>query len=122
MEEFIAISKRLIACKIENELCPFCLTTPSRTQDGFASHVGKHQQEISLAALPRLDDFSDDEESVDDGRDSDGDDDDSDDTIDSGEHKSKKKDTNAGNTKMIVGLTPRKDSAFERLPEDIIKQ
>jgi hypothetical protein len=61
IDEFLSALKRLIPCRVGNELCPFCLTTPAQTQDGFASHVGKHQQEISLAALPRLEDNWDDE-------------------------------------------------------------
>jgi hypothetical protein len=80
VEEYISVSKRLTTCKVENELCPFCLTTPSQTEHGFASHVGKHQQEISLAALPRLDDDSDDEGGAEDDDDPD-DDGDSDDNV-----------------------------------------
>jgi len=83
IEEFLSASKRLIPCRVENELCPFCLTAPAQTQEGFSSHVGKHQQEISLAALPRLEDNSDDE-SIDDDQDSDNDDDDGNDRDDDG--------------------------------------
>jgi hypothetical protein len=74
IEEMVAASKRILPCTVSNELCPFCLTAPAQTQKGFASHVGKHQQEISLAALPRLDDTSGN-----DGADDDDEDDDSDD-------------------------------------------
>jgi hypothetical protein len=59
--EVMSTSKRLVPCTIATQLCPFCLTAPSETQAGFASHVGKHQQEIALAALPRLGDTPDDE-------------------------------------------------------------
>jgi hypothetical protein len=90
VEEFMSVSKRLLPCKVEDEICPFCLTKPSQSQGGFASHVGKHQQEISLAALPTLEDFSDDE-SINDGKTSDDDDDDSDDNDNSGEDFRKKK-------------------------------
>jgi ankyrin repeat protein len=61
VEEVMSTSKRLVPCTIATQLCPFCLTAPSEAQAGFASHVGKHQQEIALAALPRLGDTPDDE-------------------------------------------------------------
>jgi len=62
VEEVISTSKRLVPCTVATQLCPFCLTAPSETQAGFASHVGKHQQEIALAALTWLGDTSDDEQ------------------------------------------------------------
>lgn len=34
------------------QVCPFCLITPARTRHMFFSHVGRHLQEVSLAALP----------------------------------------------------------------------
>jgi hypothetical protein len=77
IEEVMSTSKRLVPCTVATQLCPFCLTTPSETQAGFASHVGKHQQEIALAALPRLGDTSDDEK-MEDSESSDNDDDDDD--------------------------------------------
>jgi hypothetical protein len=46
-------------CDVRLEMCPFCQISPSQTQKGFASHVGRHHQEISLAALPRLEEGSD---------------------------------------------------------------
>jgi hypothetical protein len=73
IEEFLSSSRRLIPCKVESQMCPFCQTTTFHSHGGFASHVGKHQQEISLAALPRLADNSDDE-GIDDGKGSDSDD------------------------------------------------
>jgi hypothetical protein len=60
VQEIMSTSKRLVPCTTATQICPFCLTTPSETQAGFASHVGKHQQEIALAALPMLADGSDD--------------------------------------------------------------
>jgi len=90
VEEFISLSKRLILCNTEDEICPFCMTKPSRSQAGFASHVGKHQQEISLAALPRLDDYSDDEST---GGEDENDDDDSDDSDDDGDDDNRTKGT-----------------------------
>lgn len=77
IEEVIAASKRLIPRDAATERCPFCLTIPAKTQRAFASHVGKHQQEISLAALPNLD-GSDEGGSSDDNDDDDGDHSDSD--------------------------------------------
>jgi hypothetical protein len=65
VEEVVSASKRPIPCEVRHEQCPFCLTSPSQTQKGFASHVGKHQQEISLAALPRFEEMSDDSDSDD---------------------------------------------------------
>ena len=61
VEEVISTSKLLVPCTVATQLCPFCLTAPSEIQAGFASHVGKHQQEIALAALPWLGDTSNDE-------------------------------------------------------------
>jgi hypothetical protein len=61
VEEVISTSKRRVPCTVATQLCPFCLTAPSKTEAGFARHVGKHQQEIALAALPWLGDTSDDE-------------------------------------------------------------
>jgi cobalamin biosynthesis protein CobT len=92
VEEVISASKRLIPRNVVSEKCPFCLTTPATNQKAFASHVGKHLQEVSLAALPNIDgpdeggssddsdggddghpdDTSDKEEEKDDSTDSDG--------------------------------------------------
>jgi uncharacterized C2H2 Zn-finger protein len=49
--EVIAASKRLEMRDGSDELCPFCPVAPFQTQKAFASHLGKHLQEISLAAL-----------------------------------------------------------------------
>ena len=84
VEELMTVSKRLIPCKVEDAVCPFCLTKPAQTQGRFASHVGKHQQEISLAALPRFDDDSDEESTDNDQKSRDEDNDDSDSGDDSG--------------------------------------
>ena len=54
-------------------MCPFCISAPAKTREGFARHVGKHQQDISLAALPNMDTSSDSGSSNDDN-DSNGDD------------------------------------------------
>lgn len=54
-------------------MCPFCISAPAKTREGFARHVGKHQQDISLAALPNMDTSSDNGSSNDDN-DSNGDD------------------------------------------------
>lgn len=66
IEELVRSSKNLRPRDAEKEQCLFCLKVPSSTQKGFASHVGRHQQEMSLAALPRLeldDDSGEDDES-----------------------------------------------------------
>jgi hypothetical protein len=75
VEEVIAASKRRATRQGENELCPFCQIIPSQTQKGFASHVGKHLREISLAALPALNSCSDSESDGSDGDDGDDDED-----------------------------------------------
>ena len=46
---------RLIQRPVEDENCPFCFTPCAQTQRGFAAHVGKHLQDVSLFALPRQD-------------------------------------------------------------------
>lgn len=63
IEEFISASKRIVPCDAAKEVCPFCMSAPAKTREGFARHVGKHQQDISLAALPNLDASSDGESS-----------------------------------------------------------
>jgi len=118
VEEYISASRRRMACKVEYEVCPFCLTAPSQTQDGFASHVGKHQQDISLAALLRLDDYSDDEESINDDKDSD-DGDDGDDSS-NGDYDRKIADIEIIRTQTENDLAPTKLTAFERLPDSVI--
>lgn len=65
IEEVFVASKRLATRQGISELCPFCQTVPSETQKGFARHVGRHLQEISLAALPTLDLYPEDESSGD---------------------------------------------------------
>lgn len=73
IEELISASKRIVPCDAAKEMCPFCISAPAKTREGFARHVGKHQQDISLAALPNLDTSSDDESSNgDSGNDNDG--------------------------------------------------
>ncbi|TAQ84989.1 hypothetical protein B7494_g6698 [Chlorociboria aeruginascens] len=73
VEQLITASKRNIVRSAETEICPFCLTYPARTQKVFASHVGRHLQEISLSALPRIDllsgNNSDDDDDVHDSSD-----------------------------------------------------
>jgi ankyrin repeat protein len=45
---------------LSNTSCPLCLVIPGGTRRSFMTHVGKHMEEIALAALPREPD-SDDE-------------------------------------------------------------
>lgn len=71
-----------MARNVSLETCPFCLTSPAQTQKGFVSHVGRHQQEISLAALPNLERNSDQEDSDDDIDHNENDDDDAEDEHD----------------------------------------
>ena len=73
-EEVVSAARRVVARNASLEPCPFCLTSPAQTQKGFASHVGRHQQEISLAALPNLEMNSDQEDSDDDSDHNDDDD------------------------------------------------
>jgi len=72
IDEVMSASKRIIPRDGTAENCPFCLTIPAINQKAFASHVGKHLQEISLAALPNLDE-SGEEGSSDDSDDGDDD-------------------------------------------------
>ena len=60
IEELISASERIVPCDAAKEMCPFCISAPAKTREGFARHVGKHLQDISLAALPNLDTSSDD--------------------------------------------------------------
>ena len=34
--------------------CPFCLSKPANDKRSFLSHVGRHLEEVSLAAIPSL--------------------------------------------------------------------
>jgi hypothetical protein len=88
VEDVVSASRRVVIRDAAQEQCPFCLTCPSQTQKGYASHVGRHLQEISLAALPVIEAASDDEsENGDDDDDDDEDeDDDNDDGSDGGPH------------------------------------
>jgi cobalamin biosynthesis protein CobT len=83
VEDVVSTSRRVVIRGAAKEQCPFCLTCPSQTQKGYASHVGRHLQEISLAALPVIEAASDDENENDDD---DDDDDDNDDGSDRGPH------------------------------------
>ena len=76
--EVITSSKILEMRHGDKEVCPFCQVEPAQTQRAFARHVGRHLQELSLAALPFLgsssesdsddgDDDNDEDEDVDDG-------------------------------------------------------
>jgi hypothetical protein len=69
----LAASIRFVPKNTLEEPCPFCLTAPAQTQRSFATHVGRHLQDISLAALPNLN-LSPDSEEEEEG-DTDGDDD-----------------------------------------------
>jgi uncharacterized C2H2 Zn-finger protein len=72
--EVIAASKRLEPRDGGTEICPFCLVAPAQTQKAFARHVGRHLQEISLAALPLIDTSpNSDSDDEDDDNDQDGD-------------------------------------------------
>jgi uncharacterized C2H2 Zn-finger protein len=73
ISEVITASKRLEMRDGSNEVCPFCLVVPAQTKKAFARHVGRHLQEISLAALP-ITDTSPDSEGDDDDNDDDDDD------------------------------------------------
>lgn len=72
IEDVVSASKRICPRSAALEICPFCATAPAQTQKVFASHVGKHLQEISLAALPNLDEESDEDFSDSSGDDGDG--------------------------------------------------
>jgi hypothetical protein len=85
VEYIVSTSRRVVIRDAAQEQCPFCLTCPSQTQKGYASHVGRHLQEISLAALPVIEAASDDENETDDD-DDDDDDDENDDGSDRSPH------------------------------------
>ena len=56
--EKMALKKRAKAAATEE--CPLCQVTLERSRREFVKHVGKHMEEIALAALPReVDDESD---------------------------------------------------------------
>jgi uncharacterized Zn-finger protein len=46
---------------IEDQVCPFCQTTPSTTRREFVKHVGRHMEDVALAALPMEDYFDNSE-------------------------------------------------------------
>jgi hypothetical protein len=60
VKEILSSCRRVVPRKSATETCSFCLTTSAQSQKGFANHVGRYQQEISLAALPTLDNTPDD--------------------------------------------------------------
>ena len=52
----------LEAAPVESMVCPLCLKIPGKSRRDFATHVGKHMEDIALAALPR-DGYSTEDES-----------------------------------------------------------
>ena len=65
IEDATTATMRIMELPIERQLCPFCATASFHTKRAFAAHVGKHMQEIALAALPPSgDSASDDGDSV----------------------------------------------------------
>ncbi|KAH9210359.1 hypothetical protein DL95DRAFT_465858 [Leptodontidium sp. 2 PMI_412] len=46
----------------EDQQCPFCLCIPGSSRRQFATHVGKHMEDIALAVLPREDDSDSEDE------------------------------------------------------------
>ena len=38
---------------VDQEVCPLCLTHPGTSRRKFATHVGRHMEEIALVVLPR---------------------------------------------------------------------
>lgn len=54
----------LSPCQIEDQRCPLCRKPLGQTKRAFATHLGRHMEEISLATLPRDADSDLEEESV----------------------------------------------------------
>jgi hypothetical protein len=63
IETVVATAARSDERPSEQEVCPLCHTQPAKTKRAFASHVGKHLQEISLASIP-VSETADDDESI----------------------------------------------------------
>ncbi len=45
-------ASELVFSRFGRERCPFCLTVPASTPGQYFSHIGKHLQEVALAAIP----------------------------------------------------------------------
>jgi hypothetical protein len=54
----IEAAEKRIELPISENKCPFCLSNAAFTRKEFVNHVGRHMEEIALAALP-MDDTSD---------------------------------------------------------------
>lgn len=61
VKDLVAASAESAPRPIQTECCPFCDVDPLLSLRTFASHVGKHLQQISLAAIPLPDNGSDSE-------------------------------------------------------------
>jgi hypothetical protein len=49
----LAAAERRHPQPIKDQKCPLCLDTPASKRRNFEAHVGRHMEEIALAALPR---------------------------------------------------------------------
>jgi hypothetical protein len=85
----------------DNEVCPFCLIVPAQTQRAFARHVGRHLQELSLAALPFL--GSSPESDSDGGHDDNDEDEDEDDGASHGDRRSVEAAGSHDNNPAVLG-------------------
>jgi hypothetical protein len=45
-------ASELVFSRFGRERCPFCLTLPASTPGQYFSHIGRHLQEVALAAIP----------------------------------------------------------------------
>jgi hypothetical protein len=45
-------AERRVECPIKDQICPFCFNHPAITRREFVRHVGRHLEEVALAALP----------------------------------------------------------------------
>jgi hypothetical protein len=64
VEDAVNAVARTVFQPAREQKCPFCLTVPGDTKRTFASHVGKHMQDIALAALPLFADSDSDDASL----------------------------------------------------------
>ncbi|KAL4941135.1 hypothetical protein BDV06DRAFT_195167 [Aspergillus oleicola] len=56
--EFLAVphSKQRTVADFENQSCPLCFKTSWQSGRAYATHLGQHMEEISLAVLPKIED------------------------------------------------------------------
>ena len=69
LHQFIKSAEIKTPSPIESQVCPLCGVIPGKSQRNFATHVGRHMENIALVVLPTATKDESDEDSIDTGSD-----------------------------------------------------